>query len=523
MRVAIVFWISGCFAIGAAGAAAPLVPLERGSDARPRNIVLIVADDQRYDALGCAGHPFLETPHLDALARGGARFKNALVTTSLCSPSRASILTGLYAHRHRVVDNNYPIPAELLFFPQYLQAAGYETAFIGKWHMGSDNDAPQRGFDHWVSFKGQGTYLPNPNGLNVNGQHVPQRGYITDELTDYAVEWLKSRNGDKPFYVQLAHKGVHTDFLPEDGQPGKLLVPGAAGRIGFVPAPRHAGRYARQPFTPPESMAFTPRNFADKPMWVQNRRNSRHGVDIPFGRKQDLAGIYRQYMETLLAIDDSVGRIIELLRQKRLLDSTLVIYMSDNGYAWGEHGMTDKRSAYEESMRIPLIMNCPDLIKTEQEPRQMVANIDIAATCLEAAGLKPPESLDGRSVLPLVTGRGSDWRDKLLYEYYWEWNFPMTPTIHAIRTDRYKFIRPHGLWDKEELYDLASDPAEIVNLIDDPKHQALAKQLKADMFAILKKTDGMHMPLFEDRDAQMPKRSASGTPQAPFPREWMQP
>src|SRR5438477_1583954 len=170
-------------------------------DTKPRNVVLIVADDHRYDALGCAGHPFLKTPNLDALARGGVRLRNAFVTTSLCSPSRASILTGLYTHRHRVVDNNNPVPPGLTFFPQHLQTAGYETAFFGKWHMGSDSDAPQPGFDHWISFKGQGTYWPNPNGLNVDGRHVEQNGYITDELTDYAVDWLERRTADKPFFM----------------------------------------------------------------------------------------------------------------------------------------------------------------------------------------------------------------------------------------------------------------------------------------------------------------------------------
>ena len=166
---------------------------------KPRNVVLIVADDHRFDALGCAGHPFLQTPNLDGLAKNGMRVKNAFVTTSLCSPSRASILTGLYAHRHRVIDNNNPVPPGLTFFPQYLQAAGFETAFCGKWHMGSESDAPQPGFDHWVSFKGQGTYWPNPNGLNVNGKKVPQKGYLTDELTDYAVDWINQRDGGKPF------------------------------------------------------------------------------------------------------------------------------------------------------------------------------------------------------------------------------------------------------------------------------------------------------------------------------------
>jgi N-acetylglucosamine-6-sulfatase len=292
--------------------------------------------------------------------------------------------------------------------------------------------------------------------------------------------------------------------------------------MGFVGAPRHAGRYAKEPFPEPASMAFTSQNYADKPMWVQNRKNSRHGVDIPFGNKVDMATIYRQYMETLLAVDDSVGRLVAALRQKGVLDSTLIIYMGDNGYAWGEHGMTDKRSAYEESMRIPLIVHCPELIKAGADVPQLVANIDIAPTILEAAALEAPQSLDGKSFLPLLAGKSIPWRDKLLYEYYWEWNFPQTPTIHALRTERYKFIRPYGVWDIEELYDLANDPQEITNLIRDPQHQQLATEMKAQMFALLKETGGMHIPLFEDRDAQMNRRLESGTPQAPFPPQMMQ-
>jgi N-acetylglucosamine-6-sulfatase len=505
-----------------AAAEAAMQPLAKVAGALPRNVVLIVTDDHRYDAIGFIGHPFLKTPHLDALAKGGAHLRNAFVTTSLCSPSRASILTGLYAHRHRVIDNNNPVPPGLTFFPQYLQAAGYETAFIGKWHMGSDSDAPQPGYHHWVSFKGQGTYWPNPNGLNVNGKHREQRGYLTDELTDYAVDWLNARSADKPFFLHLAHKAVHTDVLPDEQSRARLLLPGTQGQFGFIPTPRHAGRYADEPFIEPTSMAFTPRNFADKPMWVQNRRNSRHGVDVPFGNKVAMATIYRQYMETLLAVDDSVGRVIDALRRKGVLDSTLVIYMGDNGYAWGEHGMVDKRSAYEESMRVPMVVHCPGIVKAGTTVEKMAANIDIAPTVLEAAGLMPPDSIDGQSFLPLLRGESPPWRDKLLYEYYWEWNFPMTPTIHALRTDRYKFIRPYGLWDIEELYDLEADPHEIVNLIRSEQHQQIVKDLKQQMFQVLKQTGGMSIPLFEDRDAQAARRLEGGTPQASFPQQFIQ-
>ncbi len=513
--------IACCFGLSPSWAAVPALPKLPGS--KPRNIVLILVDDHRHDAVGFAGHPFLKTPHLDTLAKQGAHIRNAFVTTALCSPSRASILTGWHTHRHGVVDNNNPVPEGLIYFPQYLQLAGYQTALVGKWHMGSDNDQPQPGFDHWVSFKGQGTYWPNPNGLNVNGQSVKQRGYLTDELTDYAVEWLEGRSDDKPFMLYLSHKAVHNDLLNDGAKEGKLLVPGGEGMMGFVPAPRHAGRYADQPFKHPDSMAWTPRNFADKPMWVQNRHNSRHGVDMPFGNKVEMGMLYRQYMETLLAVDESVGRVMDTLRRKQLLESTLIIYMGDNGYAWGEHGMIDKRAAYEESMRIPMMVHCPELIQAGTVVQPLVANIDIAPTVLAAAGLTHPASMDGRNFLPLAQGRDGTWREHLLYEYYWEWNFPMTPTIHAIRTDRYKYIRPYGVWDIEELYDLQADPQEIVNLINSPQHRELVTQMKTRLFAELKATQGMSIPMFEDRGGQSSQRSNEGTPQAPFPRQIFRP
>ncbi|MGH9900845.1 MAG: sulfatase family protein [Pyrinomonadaceae bacterium] len=476
------------------GARAPLNLLKL-KGVRPRNIVLILADDHRYDALSFMGHPFLRTPNLDALARGGAHFPNAFVTTALCSPSRASILTGLYAHRHRVVDNNNPVPADLVFFPQYLQRAGYETAMIGKWHMGGERDAPQRGFDRWVSFRGHGSYLPIPDGFNVDGRRVAQRGYITDELTDYALDWLKSRRADRPFMLYLAHKAVHAEFIP---------------------AERHRGRYAGERFVPPLTMDA--KNHENAPVWVRNQRNSWHGVEFPYHSDLDIGRYYRQYAETLLAVDDSVGRILDYLKERGLLDSTLVVYMGDNGFAFGEHGLIDKRTAYEESMRVPLLMHCPDIVRGGTAVKQVVANIDIAPTLLEAAGLQTPSYMDGQSVLPLA--RGGDaarWRDSLLYEYYWERNFPHTPTLHALRGDRYKYVHYHGVWDIDELYDLQDDPQETKNLIDSPEHQQIVRDMNRRLFETLEKSDGMYIPLYRDRGGLYNLRRRGGGEAAEFP------
>jgi N-acetylglucosamine-6-sulfatase len=262
---------------------------ESGFDSSDRpNIVFILIDDLRYDTFSHMGHSFVETPHIDALAQGGLQFANAFVTSSLCSPSRASFLTGRYMHNHKVVDNADRMPEGTLTFPQLLQQADYETAFIGKWHMGGSSAAPRAGFDHWVSFAGQGTYAPGSHTLNINGKLVPRRKYMTDELTDYAVAWLNDRTSDKPYLLYLSHKGVHGLYDP---------------------AERHRDRYKDAPLAPPATMSSTPENNAGKPMWVLDQRNSWHGVEFPYyGRsKQSLAEMYRHYCEMILSIDDSVG------------------------------------------------------------------------------------------------------------------------------------------------------------------------------------------------------------------------
>ncbi len=470
------------------------VTLTKVQGVKPRNIVFILTDDHRYDALGFLHkQTFIHTPNLDKLARGGVYLPNAFVTTALCSPSRASILTGLYAHKHRVVDNNNPVSEGLVFFPQYLQQAGYQTAFVGKWHMGGEGDEPQRGFDHWVSFKGQGSYLPEKNGLNVNGKRVPQQGYITDELTDYALEWLKSRKDNKPFLLYLSHKGVHADFVPAD---------------------RHRGRTRDDKFVVPATM--NPDNVQEAPMWVQNQRNSWHGVEYPYHSDLDIGQYYKRYAETLLGVDESVGRVMEYLNGKGLLESTLIVYMGDNGFHFGEQGLIDKRTAYEASMRVPMIAHCPELIKPGTTVKEVVANLDVAPTLLEAAGLETPAHLDGKSFLPLMQGKKVPWREALLYEYYWERNFPQTPTIHALRGDRYKYIHYQGIWDTDELYDLQADPGESKNLIRSPRHQQVVKDMNRQLFEVLGQTEGMYIPLNPDRGGQQNKRHPGRSKAARF-------
>jgi N-acetylglucosamine-6-sulfatase len=455
----------------------------RGPKLTKRNIILILSDDHRYDFMGfMKGSPdFLETPNMDRMAQQGAHLVNAFVNTSLCSPSRASILTGQYMHHHRVVDNQRPEPEGTMFFPQYLQKAGYQTAFVGKWHMGHAHDEPRPGFDYWASFKGQGTYF-DPT-LNINGERRTFQGYTTDVLTDRALAWLRDgRNTRQPFFLYLSLKAVHYPFQP---------------------AKRHEGRYAKAQVKRPETMANTERNYQTQPHWVRERRYSIHGVDHMETGQYDsdpvpsFDDLCRKYCETVHGLDENLGRMLKYLDETGLSESTLVIYMSDNGFALGEHGFYDKRDAFEESIRVPMLAYAPGMIKPKMKIAGMVQNIDIAPTLLEAAGLQTPKTtnMDGQSFLPLLRGESVPWRDHILYEYYWEWNFPATPTVFAIRTDRYKYIYYHGIWDHDGFYDLQTDPHERHNLINVPTYQEQIEKMKKQLFDELEAGGGMDIPV----------------------------
>ncbi len=497
--VTLLFQMSACGLVAAAE-----VDVQKIDGAKPMNVVFILSDDHRYDVMSFLGHPWAETPAMDALAKDGVYFEKAMVTTSLCSPSRASILTGQYMHNHGVVDNNVLTPEGTVFFPEYLQAAGYTTGYFGKWHMGGHSDAPRPGFDKWVSFRGQGHYYPPEHlkkwSLNVDGKSVPQKGYITDELTDYALDWMDSsvKGGDKPFFMYLSHKGVHGMFHP---------------------AKRHEGRYKGKPLPKPRTMGNTAENYRNKPMWLKNQRNSWHGVEFSYHQDTDIAEHYRLYCEALLSVDESIAKVRQWLKDNGLADNTMVLYMGDNGFQWGEHGLIDKRTAYEASMRVPLVGVCPNVWKPGTVVKEVVANIDIGPTILEAAGVKTPDQMDGQSFLQLAAGktRAADWRQNLLYEYYWEYNFPQTPTTFALRTPQYKFIQYHGVWDLDEFYDMKNDPHEEHNLIFDDEQQPRIRKMRADLHKILAESDAARVPFSHKRSMGANLRLKSGSEAADFP------
>lgn len=438
--------------------ASTLCPAQSNQRQQSRpNIVFILIDDLRWDELGIAGHPFIKTPHIDRIGHEGARFRNAFMTTPLCSPSRASFLTGQYAHTHGITDNVDRSAAshQLITFPRLLHDAGYITAFIGKWHMGND-DTPRPGFDRWVSFKGQGTYFNPP--INEDGKAVQPSGYITDILSNYAVEFIRRRH-DKPFLVWLAHKAIH----PEVTQNNDGSVDLTKSEL-FLPAERHKNLYAGKtiPHRPNYGRAPT-----DKPALQRQIGNL-----PPLGAAtatSDEAILGRQ--RTLAAIEEGVGEILRALKETGQLDNTVIVFTSDNGYFYGEHGLSvERRLAYEESIRMPLLVRYPKAIKADTVRDEFALNIDLAPTLLELAGVAVPRAMEGRSLVPLLKGQRTAWRNSFLIEYYTDKVFPrmLQMGYQAVRNARWKYIHYLELHGMDELYDLKRDPYERKNLIAEP-------------------------------------------------------
>ncbi len=444
---------------------------------RPPNIVFVLVDDMRWDEMGAAGHPVLETPHMDRLAREGMRFENAFATTPLCSPSRASFLTGQYAHTNGIVDNTARPSHDLPTFPRELQKAGYATGFFGKWHMGNDA-SPRPGFTHWVAMPGQGEAL-DPN-LNVDGKALRATGYVSDVLTDY-VESFIQRSGSQPFLAYLAHKAIHPNIVQRDD--GSLVpVPGQPG--GFVAAERHRGRYGQRQM-PRRANAFKPP--VDKPALLR-----KIGSLPPLGRETATTDDeMRSRGEMLLGVDDSLGRILDVLERSGQLDNTVVVFTSDHGYFYGEHGLNEERRlAYEETIRIPLLVRFPPKVKPGSVSREMALNVDIAPTLMELAGLAPLPGMQGRSLVPIFAGSPAEWRRSFLIEYFSDTVYPRIFKMgySAVRTERHKYIAYRELRGMNELYDLQVDPYEEHNLVGTPAGASVEADLQLELRTLLTDT-----------------------------------
>ena len=459
---------------------------------RKPNLLVILIDDLRHDEFGAGGHPYMKTPHIDRLAREGALFTRAFHTTPICSPNRASIVSGQYASRHGIIDN-VARDAMSHRLPNYhleLQRLGYETAHIGKWHMGNDG-MPRPGYDYWVSYDGHGK-LMDPV-LNHGGRYRSHKGYVTDIMNDLAVGFLE-RKRSKPFSLFFAHKAVHPDA--QQAADGTLTI---SAQGGYVVPERHRGLYKGKVFPKKPNMLSPAEVIRNKPAWkeafsLKEGKLARKVLDaLRAGTQEEI----RLRACMMASVDEGVGRILATLEESGQLDNTCIVFLGDNGYFFGEHALgPERRFAYEDGIRSPFAVRFPPLIRPATRRDQLVICQDIAPTFIELAGGRPGPQVQGRSLLPLFKSGRARLRKSLLVEYWAEQAMPwlVGMTYKAIRTDRYKYIR----WvnrardgELDELYDLESDPWELRNLNASAEHAPLKARLRRELRVLVAQALGI--------------------------------
>jgi len=413
-----------------------------------------MTDDQRWDGMSCAGNPVIKTPNMDRIAEGGVRFTNMFVTTSLCGPSRASILTGKYVHNHGVRRNGMSLPMEQKTFLEILKEAGYETAFIGKWH--NRDRAENRGLDYYFGFKGQGRYN-NPIASENFGPDTEYKGHVSDVLADHAIKYLEMEH-EEPFCLLLWFKAPHRSWHP---------------------AERLKDLYKDIKMPEPATFHDT---YEGKPDAVKN-------ADMKIGDFKDVPDLdtfLKDYYRCIVGVDENVGRVLDALDKLGYEDNTVVLYTGDNGFFLGEHHFFDKRLMYEESIRVPLLVKYPKMVKPGTINEGMVLNVDSAPTILALAGAPIPETMDGENFKPLLRGKETLWREDFLYEYYEYPAVHMVRKNRGVRTKRWKYIHYFEEPQEFELFDLKNDPHEMHNLINDPAYKDILERLKARMIALRK-------------------------------------
>lgn len=456
--------------------------------ARPErrpNIILVIIDDMRWDEFSAGGHPYLQTPNVDRLAREGASFSQAIHATPLCSPNRASLLTGQHVARHAVYNNaDRSLLSHLLpTFPQELQRAGYATGLVGKWHMGND-PTPRPGFDFWVSFAGQGKMIDPELFEHGKLQKVP--GYITDLLTDRALQFIRSqRDAKRPYFLYLAHKAIHPDAIQRtDGS-----IDTAFG-ARYIAAERHRGRYQDAIF-PRAKIAKTPVQGVAGSVMVERflQRKQSEEVVREFGEMLE-PGMSEQSIrdraEMMLSVDEGLGQVLAELEESGTLDNTVIVFGSDNGFFFGEHGLSvERRLPYEESVRGPLLVRYPSLVAAGTKVDALVSSIDIAPSILALAQTTIPKHVQGTSFVPLLSAasRASRRSSVLIENFSDDRPFPwvLDADYKAIRTDTHKLIHWIQHPELDELYDLKADPTEQRNLYGDPARRDVVARLRADL------------------------------------------
>jgi arylsulfatase A-like enzyme len=464
-----------------------------GRPTRRPNILFIMADDHASQAIGCYGSRLNRTPGIDRIAREGIRFDNCFCTNGICAPSRAVILTGKYSHLNGVRDNAVAFDGGQTTFPKILRASGYETAFLGKWHLKSD----PTGFDHWTMLPGQGEYY-NPDLVTKDGRKR-HAGYVTDILTDMAVDFLETgRDPAKPFLLMLHHKAPHRNWQPAERHltlyDDTVFPEPPTLRDGYETRSRAAAEQemtVRDHMTLESDLKLGPPpgrlDDAQREAWEKAYGPKREAF-----RRAGLAGDdllrwkYQRYLQDYLgaiaAVDESVARVLDALDETGLAENTLVVYTSDQGFFLGEHGWFDKRFMYEESLRMPLVMRLPGRVRAGSVSADIVSNLHFAPTFLDVAGRGKPAEIQGRSFLPLLLGRTvAGWPESFYYHYY---EFPavhMAKRHYGVRTRRYKLIHFYYDIDAWELYDLEKDPLELHNVCGDPAFAGVRRELEAEL------------------------------------------
>ena len=468
--------------------------IETPEDYGKPNIIMIVVDDLRWDEFSAIGHPFLNTPNIDRLAKEGGLFENAYQAVPLCSPNRASILTGQYPSIHGIIDNVARNKAshKLNLFAKDLQKAGYETAHVGKWHMGND-PTPRPGYDYWSCLPGQGRCIDPV--LYENEKFDTIQGYVTDVLTSKATAFIQ-KDRKQPFFLYIGHKAIHPDLRQLDN--GAIDF---SSNPQFIPAPRHKGKYkeaqierrrnAKSSYSQIDAKSVIGRALLDKSSPEVQSKFGEFLLDH-FTDDQTI----RDRSEMLLAIDEGLGVLIETLEKMEILDNTFILFTSDNGYFYGEHGLSiERRLPYEEAIRTPLLIRYPPLIEPNTRISEFVLSIDYAPTALMLAGAPVKSHIQGESFIPLLTQKAENWRKSFLVEYY-SYENPMPWLIDtdykALRTEKYKYIHWFKHENNNELYDLEKDPFEMNNIYGEEKMSSLVIEMEELLAKEIVKTFGLN-------------------------------
>lgn len=450
-------------------------------DQRP-NILFIMSDDHASHAMSCYGSRINRTPNLDRIADGGMRFDNCFCTNSICTPSRAVILTGTYNHVNGVTTLDSRLDGRQVTMPKLLQAAGYQTAIVRKWHLGHGGNADPTGFDYWNVLPGQGLYH-NPEMIEM-GKRKTFPGYATDLITDFSLEWLKQRDPERPFFLMCHHKAPHRPWEPDD---------------------KHATLYEDEEIPYPETFNDDYSNRAaaaaaakmriDRDMTITDlKQPTPQGLTPEEEKKWKYQRYIKDYLRCVASIDDNVGRLLDWLEAEGLAENTIVVYTSDQGFFLGDHGWYDKRFMYEESLRMPFIIRHPRSIQPGTVNGQMILNVDFTPTFLDYAGVAIPDHFQGSTFRPLLEGATPDnWQTSMYYRYWMHLSHHHVYAHYGVRTLRHKLIyyyadalgTPGSIDDRKEpeweLFDLEKDPYELMNVYHNPAYGDVKAELTAEL------------------------------------------